>query len=176
MPNVSFQKTINPTIAPGQPGNKANKALENVVAYLAMTDVIPGTFVINMDTLETNPSATTPNSPKKAGYSTGAATGIVAGLVTRDSVGVIPNLYDAYQNIINAGLNIQVASKGEYMVHLTEISGGTAKLGMQVTVPDHTTGVPVLAADGTEGALDWWLCEILDAASGLGVISSWRKC
>ena len=55
-----------------------------------------------------------------------------------------------------------------------EITGGSATIGQQVAVADKTTGVPTLVADG-DGDVDWWLVEILDAASGLGVISSWRK-
>lgn len=174
MANASFQKTVNRTIAPGQPGDKAGKCLENVRAYFAATDVVPGTFVINSDTLAATAPATSFNTPKRAGYSTGAATGVIAGLVTRDDVGVIADLTNAYQTFINAGRNIQVASQGEYMVTLAEISGGTAALGMQVMVADLTDGVPTLVADGS-GNVNWWLVEILDAASGLGVISSWRK-
>lgn len=174
MANASFQKTVNRVIAPGQPGDKAGKALENVRAYLAATDVIPGTFVINTDTLNATPTPTSYNSPKKAGYSTAANTGVIAGLVTRDDVGTIANLTDAFQLEINAGRNIQVASQGEYLVTLAEIAAGTAKIGMQVTVADNTTGVPTLVADGS-GNVNWWLVEVQDAATGLGVISSWRK-
>ncbi len=82
---------------------------------------------------------------------------------------------NSYQNNLSVGQNIQVASQGEFKVTLAEISGGTAKIGMQVTVADRTTGVPTLVEDGTAGALNWWFVEVLDAASGLGVISSWRK-
>ena len=174
MANVSFQKSVNRNIAPGQPGDKAGHGMEVVRAYLAVTNVIPGTFVIATDTLNATPTPTSYNVPKKAGSSTGAATGVVAGLVTRDSTGVINDLTNAYQDYINAGLNIQVASQGEYMIHLDEIAAGTTKIGQQITIADKTTGVPSLVANGTAGAEHWWLVEVLDAASGLGIISSWR--
>lgn len=175
MANAPFQKTVGRYIASGQPGNKAGHGPEVVRAYLAVTDVVPGTFVIARDTLSAVPTPTSYNEPKKAGYSTGAATGVIAGLVTRDTTGVINDLTNAYQNVITAGQNIQVASQGEYMVHLNEITGGSAAIGMAIAVTDHKTGVPSLIADGDPGAIGWWLVEVLDAASGLGIISSWRK-
>lgn len=175
MANASFQKTVNRNIAPGQPGDKAGHGMEVVRAYLATTDLVPGTFAIATDTLNSSPTPTSYNVPKKAGYSTGAATGVVAGLVTRDTTGVISDLNNAYQNFINAGLNVQIASQGEYIVHLDEIAAGTAIIGQQITIADKTTGVPTLVANGTAGAEHWWLVEVLDAASGIGVISSWRR-
>lgn len=174
---ASFQKTVNRKLAPGQPGNHASQAPRVVSAYLAMTDVVPGTFVVNRDTMTGTPLATTANSPKKAGYSTTATGGIIAGLVTRDATGFIPDVRDSWLNIVNAGLNVQVASKGEYMITLAEVTAGTAMLGDQIAVLDRRTGVPTIALSATADTdrLDWWLCEILDAATGLCVISSWRK-
>ncbi len=47
---ASFQKTVNYQIAPGQPGDRAGHGPECVRAYMATTETVPGTFVINVDT------------------------------------------------------------------------------------------------------------------------------
>lgn len=164
---MSFQKTVNRTMAPGLPGSNYGTAPSVETAYMAAVDLIPGTFVCNLAG-----GASSAQNPKQAGYKTG---GIPVGLVTRDTTGYIPSVLTEYSNIINAGLNVQVASKGEFMIHLDEVAAGTANIGMQIAVADPTTGVPSAVADGTAGALDWWIVDILDAASGLCAISSWRK-
>lgn len=164
---VSFQRDINRNIAPGLPGSHYGTATSVITAYLAAEDLIPGTFVCNLDVGEV-----TAQNPRQAGYD---ASGNPVGLVTRDTTGYITDLLAGYSNIVNAGLNVQVASKGEFMIQLEEVAAGTATVGMQIAVADPSTGVPSAVADGTAGALDWWIVAILDAESGLCAISSWRK-
>jgi hypothetical protein len=185
---MGFQTVINATLAPGLPGSHHGAGLAEISAYIAANDLVPGTFAVNKAGGTVNQL-----DPKQAGYHTAATGGVIAGLVTRDSTGMIMTVREEASEIINKGLEVQIAAKGEFIVYLVEAESGTAKIGDRIAVLDQRTGVPTVSAGPVDTAIvdknsvsatvttpdpfavDWWITDILDASSGMCAISTWRQ-
>lgn len=163
MNRASFQTEVNRGMPFGQPGDLYSSAPIVVAAYLASEDMTPGKAAFNVD------GGTTESTTPKAVASTGTTATQFCGIVTRMTTGTINDIRNGYENIVNAGREVQVLSQGEVLVVLNSLPN----VGDSVHVlPDGT-----LDCIAGTGSLEtkFAVVEVVDAASNFVAISSWRK-
>lgn len=172
-----FQRAVRMYQPEGWVGGFYSNAPFTISTYMAAVDMAVGTFAYNVNQGQAFAARI---DPRRVGYQASGGKQPTCGLVIRPgNIGVLwpfgPNGTEA-SNVVQAGLNVLVASKGEFLMYVPEVAAGTATVGMQLTCTDVETGEVGAVADGTAGAEQWWIVEIFDGAvPGLCGISSWRK-
>lgn len=174
-----FQSAVRMFQPEGWVGGFYSNAPFTCTSYVADTNITVGTFVFNKNQGQAFAARV---DPRRVGYQAAGGTSPACGLAIRPgNIGVLwpfgPNApANGASNIINAGLNVVVASQGEFLLTIPEVAAGTATTGMQLICTDVETGAIGAVTDGTEGAEPWWIVEIFDGAvPGLCGVSSWRK-
>lgn len=165
---MGFQKTISMYQAAGFPGGWGGGNAWAAYAFVADSDITPGTFVTPAP--GSNPERVTPGTPE-------AADGDFLGIALRSRVGVMTDPAQEYANRINANMPVEVQTQGDALIRIANADDPDLAPGMAVFA-SLADGAPSVAATGSTVAgsreTGWVFVRLFDPAYGLALVSTWR--